>query len=209
MTQAVWVQEDFRFVDDDGNLATATLLGASNNDNPPGFSTGASNKFRARLVVQQTAGGKSVNNQLFEFWYSHNGGGYTQLTTISSVINIADDDNSLVHNATTAQRIGDGTYTTGDSQGYVDAGASTGQVDFSGSDEFEAEFCCFLITADVAHNDTIDIRTRLSGGTTFNTYSNTPQISASKDTPPAGANESFAPLIPVYRNRRINTHKVR
>jgi hypothetical protein len=184
MADPVYNQEDFRFRNDDGTLATATWVdGDTVNNNNKTIAVDAN--FRLRFVVQQTNAAKTVNNATFQLRYSYNDGGYsagTQVTTTSTYVQLVDDANSIADNATTQQRIGDGTYGTGDSQGYNDGqtDALTGDMDFNGAQECEIEVCLQIVGADLSDGDTLDFQLYLGDGTALDSYGSTPRATASK-----------------------------
>lgn len=183
-TAPVWNQEDFRFRNNDGNLATATWMSPGNNvDQIIAVDT----TFRLRIVVQVT-NAKAVNNQVFELWGSYQGGAYSKITTGSSNVILVDENQGIADHATTQQRIGDGAYVAGDSEGYDDGTTDddTGNVDFAGQDEVELEFALQLVGADMDDGETMDFNVYLSGGT---------QITAS-DPPRATASEAGAARVP-------------
>jgi hypothetical protein len=175
-TSATLTQEDFRFRNDDGSLATATWIdGETTNNINKSIALGTT--FRLRFVVQ--GGGKDVQNYLFDLWCSKNSGTYFQVTSASTLVQLVNDANSIADHATTQQRIGNGTYSTGDLEGYNDGTTdnTTGAMDLSAGTEYEVEVCVQILTTGNAAGNTFDFRLR-NEGVTFNTYSFTPRATA-------------------------------
>jgi len=167
-TNPNYQQEDFRFRNDDGTLATATWVD-DETTNGIDKSLDVDTNYRLRMVAQVT-NAKAVNNISFRVYYSHESGAYTQLTNNSTEVQLVDDANSIADHATTIQRIGDGTYVTGDAEGYNDGGIDniTGLIDFAGQDEVEVEICFQIIGSAVNNGDTIDFELYQNDGTELN-----------------------------------------
>ena len=183
MGKAVAVQQAFRFRNDDGSQTSATWMSAGNNVNQS-IGTGTDNRFRVRIVVEETAGGSyAVGATLY---YSKNSGAYTDISTASSNIRaiasknttwtISDDD------STTAQLGYSGTFVTG----YMDTdGGSTSNATIS-SQYTEFEFVLYLVDADLQNGDTIDLRV-YDAGVAIDSYQQVPRITVSKATTVSGS----------------------
>ncbi len=195
MTAATWTQEDFRFIADDGSLTTATLLGAGNNSD---VTITYGDKFRLRSVIQ--VAGMTTNNQQFEIHSRKNEtGGYTIISTVTANVQNVADDNSIGDNATTVQRIGDGTYITGESLGF-DTNGLTGNCDCVVAEEVEVEFC-LQFEGTVADADFFDLRVYLLGETALDTYSFTPRVTV--DRPVAAFPYGALARDRLNRDRRL------
>jgi hypothetical protein len=185
MTLPVYVQESFQFRLDDGGISDspttgATYIGSVGDDYTTG--TGTGNTFRLRFVVQNTAA-KIVNNVVFMLKYDKNtAADYTTVSTTSNNIRLVNDGNSIADHQTTVQHIGDGTYVVGDSEGFNDGQTDdeTGLIDFAGNDETEVECCLYVVDADVADNDTIDLEIYRTGNNALDTYTDIPRVTVSK-----------------------------
>lgn len=167
MGAATYTQEDSQFRNDNGDINTATYIGALNSNQSFNVDT----VFRWRGVVQ--VGGMAVGNISFRVFAQKNGvGGYLEITTSSTNgLQLANDANSIPDDETTDQEIGDGTYTTGDSEGYEDGTSTvgTGNVDFGTGEEAEIEFCLQMPSGDANDGDYFDLRI-YRGTTALNTY---------------------------------------
>ena len=144
MAVPVYAQEDHRWVADDGGVNGGTLLGTGNNE---GYSQDtADSNIRLRIVIQET-NTKAANNQVYQLRAVKNGGAWGsadfQVTTTSTGVKLTNDTQSIADHATTTQRIGNGTYSIGDAEGWNDGQTDnlTGNIDFAGNDECEIECC--------------------------------------------------------------------
>ena len=184
-TNPSWTQEDFRFRNDDGDLATATWIDGETTNNID-KTIAVDTTTRLRIVVQQTVAAKAVNNQTFELWASYESGNYIRVTTTSNYVQLVNDANSIADHATTVQRIGDGNYSAPDAQGYNDGQTDddTGVIDFVGADEVEIEFTFQIYGPQVSDGETIDFQIYLSGGTALNSAPDPPRATASNVTNP-------------------------
>jgi hypothetical protein len=180
MGAPVLAQEDFRFRNNDGNLAGATYMGTGNNEDQ---TISVDTTFRLRVVVQETAGGNAANTTM-ALYVSYNSGAYAEVNTTSSYVQLVDENQGIADHATTAQDIGDGTYTGGDSEGYNDGTTDddTGNVDLD-TNEAEVEFALTIVSGDVSNADTLEFEVRESDGSQFGTYpENKPTVTVSKET---------------------------
>jgi hypothetical protein len=190
MTNPVYVQSAFRGRNNDGNLSTATYKGTANNQN---FSQSLDETFRIRLVLQNTATAKASANQVYDLYYSRNGGTYTQITSSSSFIRLIDENQGIADHAATSQQIGSGTYDSSSSLGYNDGTTNnlTGGCNIAAASEIEIECSLVLRSADTSVNDTFDLRLRRNGAV-LDTYTVTPRVTASSSGATyAAAGQSF------------------
>lgn len=161
MATPIWVQEDHRWVADDGGVNGGTLLGSGNNEDR---SQDVDTVIRLRIVIKET-NNKAANNISYELHALKNGVGAWgsesfQVTASSTGVKLTNDSQSIPDNSTTTQRIGDGTYVTGDSLGWVDGTSYnvTGFVDYNGNDEVELEFCLTLPSGSNSNGDYYQFR---------------------------------------------------
>lgn len=165
-------QDSFRGRNDDGSESAATWKATANTN----WSQLPDENFRVRFLVQEDAGG-AENNVNLQLQYNHNAAGWNNVSGTSTVVqasasaNFADDDD-------TTQQIGTGTFITPNSGMDENNGLAgeSGNIDFSGNDEVEVEYCCQILSADTATNDTIELRVVRGDGTVLETYTNTPSI---------------------------------
>lgn len=175
-------QDSFRGRDDDVALNSGTFNGGGGlNGN---WTQLVDTNFRIRFLIQADAVASA--DQQFELWYSINSGAYAVVTASTPIQPVA--TGQYANGDTTTQVIGSGTYLTGESAGGVDNATDTGNMDYAGSDEGEAEWALTIDGAQVNNNDTIDIRVRKAGGAVLATYTNTPRITVNK--PAASTNQN-------------------
>ena len=157
MASFVSVQVTHRWVADDEDLTTATLLGSGNGEDVS-LETGVANRIRIRIRVEETGGGNFILTP--DLWFSYQGGAYEDMSTTSDHVRaiasknttwtVTDDD------AITANRLGTGTGTWED--GHFDA-TGAGDTNVGLSDEYtEFEYCIYLDDATVNNSETIDLR---------------------------------------------------
>jgi hypothetical protein len=144
---------------DDGAEGSATTKGAVNAD----WTQDWDENFRARIVVQESAGG-AANNVTLQWQYRKNGGTWTNITTTTS--NVKAVSSSYFSNLDdTTQQIGSGTFIT-DNDGFCDTGSCGGTADFLGNDELETEINLQIVSTDVSDGDTIELRVEAGTGYT-------------------------------------------
>jgi hypothetical protein len=173
MGAAVTAQQTFRFREDDGSLTEATWLGAGNGSDIS-RGTGTANKFRIRFVVEETNGGNA--NEPWLLYASYEGGSYFQITTSSNYIRlVASSYVSDGVNIPTAELGWSGTYNsdTFDSDGTKANNALQ-------SEYGEPEYCLYIVDADVANDDTIDLRVYEAVGVPIDGYADTPRVTVVK-----------------------------
>lgn len=162
-------QDRFRFRYDDDDLDNATWMADLNTN----VTWVANQNIRIRIAIQETADVRTSNEQ-FYLGYSLNGAAYTYGSPYSyySSPYFADEDQD------DTQRLGTGQTFKGSGANeslYIGNG---GWIDFSGSDEYELEFCFrFPVAAQVG--DYIDIHLLRYNGSTYvpiDSYSVTPRV---------------------------------
>jgi len=166
-TPPAYDQNKFRARNDNGNETTATWKAAADIN----WAQKVDENFRVRFVVQETAGVSSAD-RTFQLEYNRNGSGWNDVNGSSSVVrawlssNVADGDD-------TTQQIGSGTPVGADNDAFdeVDGLAGGSNLDFSGSDEVELEYCLQIRSVDVNNDDTIELRVK-----GLNTYTSTPTV---------------------------------
>jgi hypothetical protein len=147
-------QNSFRARSDDGSESAATWLADTNID----WTQIVDQNFRVRFVVQETGDGAAAD-KTFQLEYNLNGGGWNDVNSSSSVVrataspNVGDGDD-------TTQQIGVGTPVGANNDAFdeVDGLAGSSNLDFSGSDEVELEYCLQIRSADVVADDSIQLR---------------------------------------------------
>jgi len=145
-------QKQFRFRDNDGTDETdATWRQNTNVDDTQDTAT----VYRVRFTVAETAG-FAANNKTFNLERRLNAGAWGNVTTSSSIVQAA-ASNLVDGNNTTQQISSPDTFQGGDGQSN-DGSPGGSQNDFAGNDSWEGEISYQIIDADVAHNDTIDLR---------------------------------------------------
>ena len=179
-------QKDFRFRKDDGSESSATWRVAANVDD----SVGPGVNFRVRFNISNqgnTVASSTGDAIAIKAQYSKNSGAWTDVTSSSSNIKVVNSTN-LTDGADTTQQLGSGTFIS-DNDGVNDTNSAItipSGATWNNLYEAELETCFQLVTADVANNDTIDLRYTMSSGTdpiTFETYTKVPGITVLKVTP--------------------------
>lgn len=168
---AITNQTDFRFRADSGNEATPTWLQNINIDHSMDVDT----DFRYRVVVAETAGATNPETVNLLLYYSHNSGAYT-LITASTLIQFATFTGSSDGDATT-QQLGSGSFVAGE----LDSNGSVANLDIQAT-ETEMEYCLTIDSAQVANDDTIDLRAYTSG-VPLDVYGNTGRITVVEAAP--------------------------
>jgi hypothetical protein len=166
-SEASFTQASFRGRNDDGNETAATWKAIADAN----WTQKVDENFRVRFVVQETAG-VSDNDKTFQLEYNLNGGGWNDVTGASSVVRASASPN-LADGDDTTQQVGSGTPVGADNDAFdeVDGLAGSTNLDFSGSDEVELEYCLQIRSSDVDNDDTIELRVK-----GLNTYTKTPTV---------------------------------
>lgn len=166
-------QAGFRIRNDDGSETTATWTALENTNATLGVDV---NK-RIRFVVDETAGG--AENIQCKLQYNLNAAGWNDVNATSLVVRSAASANFAEGDATTRQLTsGTGTFLAG-KMDEVD-GATNANVVFAGGELTEFEFCFQIRSADVANNDSLQLRLVRSAGTVLEAYAQTPTITVSE-----------------------------
>jgi len=144
-------------------------------------------KFRVRFLVERTAG--TTRNAAMGLWYSHNGGVFTDISDVSSVIRSASTNHYATQSDTT-QLIGTGTFVDATNGCAVAENPSpgfasiTGVVNWLGAlEEMETEWCLEIVRDDVVAGDTIELQGNDQFGSPVvftDGYTNTPLITVQR-----------------------------
>lgn len=180
-------QASYRFRNDDGSESAATWMAALNT--AVAFAD-TNTTFRIRIRVQSDG----VASPDFKLQYNHNGGGWTDVTNSSSVIQ-STVSSHFFNGESTTQQIGAGTFVDGEMDEDDGGGGDWGAVDFSGSDETELEGVYVMLAADVAGGDSISLRLVEQDDTEFDNYSEVPVITV-------GEGDSSPPDAMFLKKRR-------
>jgi len=173
MTVKAIDQDTFQFYEDDGGEGAATALASVGSNATQDLDT----HFRLRVLLQEY-NNKPAANQQFSLWYSVNGGTYAQATTATADLRILGSYNTtwtLTDEDATTQQIGSGTFRTGAFSDDNVAGEND-QIDLSGNDETEIEFCLEASSTWLSASDYIDFEVRYSGGSQLESYTLRPRI---------------------------------
>lgn len=166
-------QQSFRGRNDNGTETTATWKANANVN----WSQNVDENFRVRFLLQEDNGGVE-SNFTAQLQYNLNSGGWNNVTGASNVVRASASPN-VTDGADCTQQIGSGTFiTNNDGFDEVDGASGGANLDFAGSDEVEVEFCVQIRSADVANNDTVQLR--IAGA---DTWTNTPSITVIEATP--------------------------
>lgn len=165
---AAFDQDSYAFYQD-GTESGSAIIGSANNQQTLDVDT----NYQCRILIQETGGASGeVKNANWE--YNHQGGGWTVITTISSVI-IAVDSTNLTNGADTTQRIGIGTYDS--TNGWVSEDGSATNNTIDTNNECEGLLSFQIVGTDVSHGDEILIRM-----STMDTYTRDADIDVNKPT---------------------------
>lgn len=154
---------------EDGTESGSVIIGTKNNNQTLNTDT----IYFFRQGLEETAGNKAAN-QTMQLQYNHNGGGFTNVTGSSSVIQSVASANITDQNDTT-QRITAFTYDPSNKGiDEVDgiAGGSTADIDTNG---YEGLFSFQIISGDVSGSDTIVLKivNPLAADADFDVYQQT------------------------------------
>ena len=165
MASATVNQWAFRGRNDDGNETTATWKAALSTN----WSQTVNENFRVRIGVSVSSGTFSPPGVYLQ--YNLNGAGWNNVTTTSSVVKGTDSTHMTDGAATTEQLAGPDSFVSGL---YSETG-QTGADSVAFLQETEYEFCCQILSSDVANGDTVQLRvTNL--GTPISGYPAVPSI---------------------------------
>lgn len=153
MDNPVFDQKQFRFRDDDGDEAGAGWRQDVNVDDTQSIDT----VYRVRFTIEETAG-FAGDNISFRIERQVNGGGYSNVSAISTVVQTV--ASQLADGSDTTQQLSspDTFVSPNGGQDDVNAIAGGAACDYAGSDSCEFEFSYQIPAADVSDADTIDIR---------------------------------------------------
>lgn len=147
VTMAAFDQAEYGFYDQ-GTESGSSLIGAL--DTPQTLEVDTN--YQLRITVQNTAAGSGGTGGV-TWQYNHNGGGFTAISTTSSVIQQVDDADLTDGDDTTQRQNGTGTFMTPNSW-VVEAGTMP-NLGFDASANSEGLLSFQIIGADVADEDTI------------------------------------------------------
>ncbi|MDJ0950954.1 MAG: hypothetical protein QNJ94_18740 [Alphaproteobacteria bacterium] len=133
---------------------------------------------RLRLEIDNSGG--EATTPSFRWIYSKNSGAYATITASSSNIRTKSTTHFADGDDCDESLLGAGTLITNNNGAEESTGVMTMGANFSGSSEIECELSFELVSADLANNDTIDIRLEENDGTDFDTYTETPRITITK-----------------------------
>ena len=179
-------QDSFRGRNDDGSEAAATWIAASNLN----WTQNTDENFRVRFLLQETAGGSADDVQP-QLQYNLNAAGWNDVNAASAVAR-SSPSGHFAEDADTTQQIGAGTFITPNSGMDEDEGRAgeLNDIDFTGNDEVEVEFCLQIRAADVADSDTVELRL-IQAGVALDTYTNTPALTV--NIPPVNVTVAAPP----------------
>ena len=178
MTAAVFDQDKFAGRCDNGSQTTATW---KQSDGTCGSLTAdvdwtqlVDENFRLRFVIQETAGGMT-NNVVFKAQYNLASAGWNDITNASSVVKSVLSSNFADEDATT-QLVGSGSFLTGAMFEDTTTIGDSNQLDFTANIETEIEGVFQIVSGDVAHDQTLQIKIVTSDGSDLGAYTVTPTI---------------------------------
>ena len=172
----VWDQDSFR-VYYPGTEAGAVVKRAVNTN----WTQRTKTRFHIRFLVQETAGATESPTLTLRLEKNKEVGGWVAVTGASADVRMEADAN-LTEGGDTTQRIGAGTFVANNNWVDDNDGVTAASGVFAGSDEAEALFSCYIVDADVADADEIQLRVATSAGVALDTYTNTPTITVTKQT---------------------------
>ena len=190
-TAEAFDQDSFRARNDNGSESAATWKASANTN----WTQDVDENVRIRFLVQETDG-DSVTDKTFQLEYKLNSGSWTNVTGTSSVVR-SSATSYVADGANTTRQISSGTFVTPNA-GFDEADGQVGgtSLDFSGSDEVELEFCLQIRSADVANDDTIQLR--IKG---LSTYTNTPTLTVSGVAEPPPSTFGYRKSITIDKTK--------
>ena len=153
----------------DGTESGSTIIGTANNSQ----TLDADTTYLIRFVIQETAGADGTNLTAQLEYDVNNSGTWNNVTSTSNNVRAVASTNLTDGNDTT-QRLGAGTFIS--PNGGVDSGdgaAGGAALDITANNESEVLYAIQLRSADLANNDTIQLR--VAG---LNSYTNTAAATA-------------------------------
>ena len=154
----------------DGTESGSTIIGTANNSQ----TLDADTTYLIRFVIQETAGADGSNLTAQLEYDVNNSGTWNNVTSTSNNVRAVASTNLTDGNDTT-QRLGAGTFIS--PNGGIDSGdgaAGGSALDITANNESEVLYAIQLRSADLANNDTIQLR--VAG---LNSYTNTANATAS------------------------------
>jgi len=169
----------FRFYED-GSETGSTAIAAESTNITRSVVAGNS-ALQLRYGVQESGAGSAsgATTDDYQVQYAKNGGAYTSVGAATTNVRAFPSAN-LTDAAATTQRLsaGSGSFVAGEID---EADGIVTDWQLTANNFSELLYSLELVSADLAHNDTLDFRV-LRNGAVFNTYSVTPRITVSKFT---------------------------
>lgn len=188
MGQPSTQQAGFRYRNDDGNEAGATWMYNLDTNGEVAVDT----VFRLRILLDEYAGYDEADG--YELEYNHNGGGWTDITAISSVMRnteSAENGWTITHGDNTTQQISSGGFSAGKYSEQQESGSFT----IAANNYSEIEFCLIILSGDVSDGDTIEVRATFDNGAALDNYvsGKTPSITVQEvSTLPPSVSDSVS-----------------
>ncbi len=175
----VLVQDAFRGRNDDGTETTATYKGTgADNQN---WTQNVDENFRIRLHVQVTNACAATNRQ-FQLEYSLDGGSWTPVNNVSSVVRSVASIGAIADGATTTDQLttGSGSFIGLTAYDEVDGLVGGSSLDLAASGHTEVEFCVQILSADVTNGQTVQLRV---SATNLDSWTSIPSVTVSELAP--------------------------
>lgn len=159
VTTPVLSQSHFRWRTDADTVDATPTWGAAEDTN---WTQPADTNFRVRFTVQETAGGNPAAATV-KLQANLQGGGFFDVTTSSTIVKAVDASSSTEDTSIVTQRLsGTGGYIAGR---YSEDGSPASTVNLGATDNTEWEFGIQIVSADVAHGNTITLKVVALSGT--------------------------------------------
>lgn len=196
-------QRAYRFFNDDGTESTATVAANENTGLTLRVNDGLTRTV-LRISLAETGAGSiaGATTDDYQLQVSRNGGAFANVTAASSVVrgfNSANlTDAGITTNNANLSDPGSGLFSGGE----VSENGLVSDRQITANNFTEFLYTLEVVTADVAHNDTLDFRVLLNGATTNMTYSVTPRITVDlrRNMVPATANLTLSTTAPSVIN---------
>jgi hypothetical protein len=172
-----YIQDAFRFRDDDGSETGASWLGLQNEN--VSLSKGLDRKFRLRVQLSQTlTNANTALTKQYKVRYSINGEAYQNVGAPGANTPIRYTSSMHVtHQQVTTEQLA-GLYAF--LPGRIDAAANTGNIVWAGTarEDTELEFVLEFVDALISVGHTFDFRVYETTDTALNSYDVTPRLTA-------------------------------
>ena len=177
MTNAVTVQEQFRWREDDGSETAATWM-AAEDVNPAEEDFSYDTNYRLRILIQNTGGKDETDGYVFA--YSIDDGTWTGISPISDFVRGVTSGNVTQGDATT-QQVGSGTHTGG----RIDAGAGVASYTLPQGEESEHELVFQFRSVDFSGGEKVEIKLMFDNVADIDGYTVMPTLDV-MPAPPSG-----------------------